>query len=272
MQNRYVGDVGDFGKYGLLRALCNFTEVPISPPQFRLGIVWYLYPDEPHNRDGEYTDYLVGTAANDAAFRVCDRSLYDELSRWVAAGNRNITAVRHSDIFPSDTAYYGRSLSYTSGATRSSRQAARASWLRGALEATTEADMIFIDPDNGISETIDPLRKIGPKFVFMEDLRHFAQRDQSLVIYHHLGRRGKAVEQIKHLSERLQSTLNVLCRVWSLWYHRGTARAYFIVAQEQHQSILESRLTTFVNSPWSAHFDLVPKEQDAGILTPKFVV
>lgn len=37
MQNRYVGDIGDFAKYGLLWALS---------PQKRLGVAWYLYPDE----------------------------------------------------------------------------------------------------------------------------------------------------------------------------------------------------------------------------------
>ena len=43
MQNRYTGDIGDFAKYGLLRALC---------PGHRLGVAWYLYPDESHNEDG----------------------------------------------------------------------------------------------------------------------------------------------------------------------------------------------------------------------------
>ena len=38
MQDRYVGDIGDFGKYGLLRALCG--------RDLYLGVVWYLIPDE----------------------------------------------------------------------------------------------------------------------------------------------------------------------------------------------------------------------------------
>ena len=45
MQDRYVGDVGDFGKYGLLRALCG--------GDLTLGVVWYLYPDEEANNDGD---------------------------------------------------------------------------------------------------------------------------------------------------------------------------------------------------------------------------
>ena len=45
VQDRYVGDVGDFGKYGLLRALCG--------GDLTLGVVWYLYPDEEANNDGD---------------------------------------------------------------------------------------------------------------------------------------------------------------------------------------------------------------------------
>ena len=36
MQDRYAGDVGDFVKYGLLRAIREGK---------RLGIAWYLHPN-----------------------------------------------------------------------------------------------------------------------------------------------------------------------------------------------------------------------------------
>ena len=45
MQNRYAGDVGDFGKYGLLRTLCR------EPPLLSLGVVWYLVSDEQGDQD-----------------------------------------------------------------------------------------------------------------------------------------------------------------------------------------------------------------------------
>jgi hypothetical protein len=37
MQDRYAGDVGDYVKFALLRHLC---------PGRRLGIAWYLHPDQ----------------------------------------------------------------------------------------------------------------------------------------------------------------------------------------------------------------------------------
>lgn len=50
MQNRYVGDIGDFGKLGLLRQL--------SKTGLSVGVNWYLTPDETHNGDGRHIGYL----------------------------------------------------------------------------------------------------------------------------------------------------------------------------------------------------------------------
>ena len=52
MQDRYAGDIGDFMKLGLIRAL-----VAGDPPR-RLGVNWYLCADESHNADGKHIGYL----------------------------------------------------------------------------------------------------------------------------------------------------------------------------------------------------------------------
>lgn len=49
MQDRYAGDVGDFVKLGLLRA--------ISPGKW-LSVAWYRFPDESHNGDGRHVGHL----------------------------------------------------------------------------------------------------------------------------------------------------------------------------------------------------------------------
>lgn len=248
MQNRYVGDVGDFGKYGLLRAVV----CPLG-----LGVVWYLHPDESHNSDGKYTGYLNGTAANQMAFRACDPPLYDELQRMVVENDRHISRIRASGVLPGDTAYFERSLSFSPKESRLARQTTRANWLEDALSATENADVVFCDPDNGISEKVDPLRKNGPKYVFVEDLKRFTERGQSLVVYHHLGRWAGAVDQVRYWVERLRSSLSLSCPPLALWYHRGTARAYFIILQDSHRSILEGQLARFLNGFWGNHFELV---------------
>ena len=108
MQNRYVGDVGDFAKYALLRRLAgSLEERPI-----RLGIVWCLYPDESHNSDGSHVSYLrrpefaepgrggngepvcascLGTAgdgdAEGAASLDCISDFVGDCGRWVGGGS-----------------------------------------------------------------------------------------------------------------------------------------------------------------------------------------
>ena len=62
MENQYVGDIGDYGKYSLLRA---FSDAGI-----KIGVNWYLVPDETQNQDGRYTQYL-----NDETFGQCDAYL-----------------------------------------------------------------------------------------------------------------------------------------------------------------------------------------------------
>ncbi len=249
MQNRYVGDIGDFGKYGLLRTFFSSRQPPLYGQHLRLAVAWYLFPNESHTSDGKFTDY--------PELRSCDPSLFDELKRLVDTNNRNVAAIRRSGILPDDTMYYECCLSYSRQASRASRQATRQDWLDGALEATEGAHVIFVDPDNGISETADRFRKNGPKYVFMDDLRCFHERGQSLIVYHHSGRRGKALEQIQHLSERLQQGLGLSHRPPALWWRRVSARFYFIVPRPEHETTLKSKVDLLVNSPWKHHFQLV---------------
>jgi hypothetical protein len=49
MQNKYVGDIGDYVKLAILRALS---------PGYQLGVAWWLVPDEEHKKDGRHVDYL----------------------------------------------------------------------------------------------------------------------------------------------------------------------------------------------------------------------
>ena len=180
--------------------------------------------------------------------------------------SRSIAAVRRRGILPGDTAFYERSLFYAPGSSRAARQAIRENWIEEALEVTAESDLVFFDPDNGVSDpdngiakTVNPWDVRGPKHVRVDELRRFSERGQSLVIYHHLSRHGTAVQQIRRVSKTLRSSLRPACRLWSLRYRRGTSRAFFVAAQKQHESILENRLASFFDGPWGTrkHFELV---------------
>ena len=79
MQNRYVGDIGDYIKYALLRALSS---------GLMLGVAWYLYPDEDHKPDGKHVQYLD----DPQRWRHLDPELFDALKQIVES-NRSVSAV-----------------------------------------------------------------------------------------------------------------------------------------------------------------------------------
>ena len=86
MHNRYVGDIGDYLKLGILRALS---------PGYRLGIAWWLHPNESHNRDGRHIGYLH----RPDQWRHYDPELFDALAHRVA-NQRNVRALEAGSVFP----------------------------------------------------------------------------------------------------------------------------------------------------------------------------
>ena len=86
-QNRYVGDIGDYLKLGILRALS---------PGYRLGVAWWLFPDEVHNGDGRHIGYLN----RPEQWRHFDPDLFDILVGVVSSGQRNVRALEASNILP----------------------------------------------------------------------------------------------------------------------------------------------------------------------------
>lgn len=132
-------------------------------------------------------------------------------------------------------------------------------WLRGALRCTAEAQIVLLDPDTGIAgprsgNQIDlrPWHPGGSEYTFVSDIQSFLAAGKSLVIYHHLGRHKGKETQIKDLAKNLQSTLDrkpelsLLLR--SSWFH--PERAFFIIAQKDHRTILGDRLDSLLNGDW----------------------
>ena len=259
MQNRYVGDLGDFGKFGLLRALCANTGTG-NPRYLSLGVVWYLVPDEGHNSDGKFIQFLDPTAQNRQYFRACDPSLYDALRDIVESSARNVTNIRNAGVLPPGTSYYESSLSFAGiqtprAKTKSQRTRFRRNWLTQALHSTKGRDLVFLDPDNGFEVKVAPHDPRGPKYAFFDELVPFAERGQSLIVYHHIGRQGSSAYQIKRRFDQIEERLGLTS--FALLYHRGSARAFFLIPADKHRGAIESIVDSFLESPWRRHFELV---------------
>ncbi len=127
---------------------------------------------------------------------------------------------------------------------------------QGALSATKDSDIIFVDPDNGLEVGIKRHLKRGPKYVFFDELEPYCKRGQSLIIYQHTSRRAKAKEQVRERLAQIDERLNS-DSTFALLYHRGNSRAFFVVPSEIHKSILTEKVEQFMQGPWSQHFTMV---------------
>ena len=250
MQDRYVGDIGDFGKYSLLRSV-----VRESPglPSLRLAVNWYRVPNESHNNDGRHTQYLKPQSLQ-ARIRSCEPKLYDALAQVVLEDRRTLEAVQTADILPAGTCFFSEQLCFT-GLGFAERASRRTSWIRAALASTRPADVVFLDPDNGLECSVRPLSGKGPKYVFLDDLPPYLDRRQSVIVYHHTSRQGSARQQLEQRFRQIRQALPTGFEVFALRYRRGSSRAYLFLARISHQ--LRGRAKKFVAGPWQEHFEWI---------------
>jgi hypothetical protein len=247
MQNRYVGDVGDFAKYGLLRLL-------ISEGVFKLGLVWCLFGDENHNSDGRHISYLQSDE-----FRALDPSLHDKLSRIVQSGRRSVNSISQARILPPSTTYFSSSISSpnSQGGSSPERIAYRNKWLSSAFDSTAACDLVFFDPDNGV-ETASVLRhapKAG-KYIFWNELVPFWQRGQSIIVYHHLNRTASVQRQTEILREKFSANFPDAAVSLHFLFRRGSCRHFWLVGQRDHFSWLSAGTRRVKKSGWSGFFEI----------------
>ena len=257
MQNRYVGDLGDFGKYALLKTLAGPTA---TPDHLRLGVLWYLVPDETGNNDGKHTAYLTPTSSNRMRFRACDPVLYDQLASIISNGNRGITAITQSSILPPDTIFHDEPLNYSTNGIaknqiRETRNNRRQQWTQSSLETLQGTDIVFADPDNGLEPNIEPYHKNANKHAYFTDLGpHILDHGRSILVYHHLARLQNANKQVQTKLAEVKEALGHT--PMALVYHRGSPRSFILIPHDNHRHLLERRVKAMLQTPWAMHFEL----------------
>lgn len=270
MQDRYTGDVGDFGKYGLLRAI---TQPEITkkggPETLNLGVVWYRYPDEQHTNDGKHINYLDPSRREN--FRKCDPELYDCLSKIVrydsktkkAKGRRAMSKVKDRKILGSQTRFFDDECPYDADA--------RKKWHRKALNEMTGCDLVFLDPDNGLkceypnapkSAYLIPTGFESPdsgKHAYLEEVLSFVRQGSAVIFYHHPARKKTHNEQIRKLAQYIARKLDNNHRVSAFCYRRWHSRAFFIIWPLARQEVFKPRMKAIHDGLWGKECRLEPK-------------
>jgi hypothetical protein len=255
MQDRYAGDLGDFLKFGLLRWLGRGR---LGHRDLRLGIVWYLVPNEMHNADGKHVAYLDPRHRTARELRAADPDLYDRLGSVVTSGTRSVESLERAGVLARDTVTFATPLHFGDLPTtdRLARLRRRHDWVSNALDATKDCELVFVDPDNGVRLADHAYlrhRNRAEKHAYLDEIAAFADRGQSLIAYHHADRSAPVIEQARRRLGELHSSIG-RAPLAAVRASRGTTRLYLISADPSHQEHLASRLRALSTSPWSNEF------------------
>ena len=232
MQNQYVGDIGDFAKYGLLRALGEGQ---------RLGVAWYLFPDEPRKTDGKYIDYLK----HPDKWRYLDQDLFDCLQSIVQRGPREVHQIEISGLL-GNAVFSNVPLIFEGDPNERATQ--RASWFQDVLTDLDDCTVVFADPDNGLCE--DRIYAAADRDAWKRmpiSEAHVLAAGRTGVLYHHNTRRkGGHLKEIQYwLTQLGVDTI-------ALYWRRYSNRTFFII---HPTSEIKRRVREFATK-WSPHFEL----------------
>ncbi|MFN3856166.1 MAG: hypothetical protein ACK4RV_00335 [Caulobacter sp.] len=232
MQDRYAGDIGDYAKLALLRALAS---------DLKVGVAWYRYPDEFHNSDGRHTGYLNAPET----WRGLDEPLFDAL-RAIAAGERSVRALEAAALLP--RCRYASTPLELASPSFAERSRWRSRWFEDLLNLMADRELVFADPDNGLCE--DHRFSAGTKSAWKrlplsEALKLSSGRCG--VVYHHNTRRvGGHLEEIRYWLSRLGEG------AMAVRWKRFSVRTFFIV---NATDAIRDRAKLFTHR-WSQHADL----------------
>jgi hypothetical protein len=213
MKNQYVGDIGDYGKYSLLRA---FSETGI-----RVGVNWYLTEDDGSN-DGKFTSYL-----QKGDLRCKDPEVFDVLNKIANKQGKSVKDIQRSGIIKS-ALFYDKKLNFQGTPTQ--RDRLRNKWLFESMGALSNAELIFMDPDNGLLESNDASKLGAEKYVIPDEVELYFNAGHNVVYYCHKGRRtDDAWQKYKNVMfERMPSAKPAI-----LTFHKGSQRSYVFLIHEE---------------------------------------
>lgn len=226
-----------------------------SKPALSLGVIWYLTEFPDNNKDGSIRSYLKDYSP---LYRDCDPELFEQMKTIEGKRLYKVSAIQSLKVLPLGTLYYSDVLSFDGlpgigPNARKLREEHRSLWFEKALKAMRLADVVFLDPDNGLQvKSAKPYHKYGPKYVSYCELSSLLEyHDKSIIIYQHAFRTGNYINDslkkvIKCCEER---------KPFALKYRRGTQRAFIVVPCQQHHSVLLNRAQNFIDSKWQSHFE-----------------
>jgi hypothetical protein len=244
VKDQYVGDIGDFEKYSLLRALQRASGLP-------LVVCWMLTrPDA--TGEGAKTDYLAAPKR----YRHLEPHVFDSLRELVLGGSRSTGAVEAAAVFE--------------GAVFLRRQLLDDLVSRRALledihdAAANRPSLVFFDPDIGIAPK--SVRKGGKRssmYLFHDELTAVFAGGHSLVVYQHFAREprvrflSRTFDEIRAHAHPASQFAVYSGRVAFLVLAQATAASSLRAAADQVVRLWAPRLTLWAEDDLARHRERV---------------
>lgn len=229
MKDQYVGDINDYRKYALLRALS-------ADGTNRIGVCWMLTPSD-GGVDGGKLAYLQQQERH----RDVDPELFDILAHAASAPDRRRLAtiegsgaipgaLYHNDLLPDEVA-------------------GRHAFMGRCAYEFRDVDLIFFDPDNGLEvSSLSKGRKNSSKYLYLDEVAAFYASGKSLLIYQHFPR----VERAAFLG-RCAERLGTVASGASLWAFTTAHVVFLLVLHPASPARLHSAVDAAC-SRWAPEF------------------
>lgn len=243
MKDQYTGDIGDYGKYGLLRFL--------SDNGAGIFVNWYLTEND-GSADGKHVTYLE----NGGKFRKYDPDLFDILGKIVSSGSRSIAALEKEDCIKG-ASYYHEILT---------PDCDRKKWHRAGLLTAAGKNIVFLDPDNGLTDK-KKSSKDSVKFCFTDEVSDYYNAGADVIYY---CQRDRSPADLWHKRLKAMKTVLPDARIMAVTCHRGTQRVYVFVLHKENEEKYSRLIGEFTNK-WSGFFtkeDLSPDTEIADSIKP----
>lgn len=227
MKDQYFGDVNDFRKYGLLRALA-------VSGGLRLGVCWML--TEGDNRtDGNLLGYLT----KPKEFRHRDPQLFDWLKQVIAVEKDRRTARIEGAALLGAAVFQSKILN--------DRHSDRLEYFSDCADRLACCDLIFFDPDMGLEVSKPRGRKLSCQYLYWDEAKATFETGASVLIYQHFPRQ-KREEYIPGIAQQLKERTGAA----AVFSFRSPHVLFMLAAQDRHVDAFRSR-THVIESGWKGH-------------------
>ena len=171
MRDQYAGDVSDVLKFAFLRALAGNDRT--------LGVAWYYAPGDDGRADGRHLEWR-----DEPAWRLLDAQLHTGLS---TLPERSIAALELAMIWPNGTLFHRDPVPSS---------VERGAWGARKRQALDRADIVFLDPDNGVGAESE-------KHATFSEIRLLRKPDRAIVFITFPGRTMPHDALLRQLHQRL---------------------------------------------------------------------